>query len=106
MGQIAFSNARTLFFKELAVAMINGVIWGLVVGLVAYIWFGNITLGVVIGTALVFNQIGAAVAGVGLPLLMRKMGIDPALAGTVVLTTITDIVGFGLFLGMGTLLLL
>lgn len=105
-GQIAYSNARTLLFKEVAVALINGLVWGFVLSLVALAWFGNPILGIVIGTALILNQLGAALAGVGLPLAMRKLGIDPALAGTVVLTTITDVVGFGLFLGMGTLFLL
>lgn len=106
MGQIGFSNARVLLTKELAVAVINGLLWGLVVALVALWWFGSPMLGAVIGSALILNQIGAAIAGVALPLGMRKLGIDPALAGTVVLTTITDVAGFGLFLGLGTLFLL
>ena len=106
MGQIAFSNARALLIKELAVAVINGLVWAVVVGVIALMWFGNPVLGIVIGSALILNQIGAALAGVTLPLAMRKFGIDPALAGTVVLTTITDVVGFGLFLGLGTLFLL
>lgn len=106
LGQIAFSNARTLLLKELAVALINGLVWGVVVGVIAQLWFGNPILGVVLGSALILNQLGAALAGVGLPLAMRKLGIDPALAGTVVLTTITDVVGFGVFLGLGTLFLL
>jgi magnesium transporter len=106
LGQVAFSNARSLLIKELAVALINGLVWGVVVGAIALLWFGNPMLGVVIGAALILNQLGAALAGVGIPLAMRKLGIDPALAGTVVLTTITDVVGFGVFLGLGTLLLL
>ncbi|MES1928331.1 magnesium transporter [Salinisphaera dokdonensis CL-ES53] len=106
MGQIGFGNAKTLLVKELAVAVINGVLWGAVVGVVAQIWFGDPTLGVIIAVALVLNQIGAAIAGVTIPLAMKKMGIDPALAGSVVLTTITDVIGFGAFLGLGTLFLL
>jgi len=106
LGQIGFANARTLLLKELAVALINGVLWGGVVGVVAQVWFGNPILGVIIAAALVINQLGAAIAGVGIPLAMKKMGIDPALAGSVVLTTITDVIGFGAFLGMGTLFLL
>ncbi len=106
LGQIGFSNAKTLLLKELAVAVINGILWGVVVGVVAQLWFGSPTLGVIITVALVINQIAAALAGVAIPLAMKKMGIDPALAGSVVLTTITDVIGFGVFLGLGTLFLL
>ncbi len=106
LGQIGFSNAKTLLRKELAVAVINGILWGVVVGVIAQVWFGNPTLGVIIAVALVVNQIGAALAGVAIPLAMKKMGIDPALAGSVVLTTLTDVIGFGVFLGLGALFLL
>jgi len=106
LGQIGYANARTLLVKELAVAVINGVLWGVVVGVVAELWFDNLRLGIIIAVALMVNQVGAAVAGVGIPLAMKKMGIDPALAGSVVLTTITDVIGFGAFLGLGTLFLL
>ena len=106
LGQIGFSNARSLLIKELAVAAINGLLWAAVVGAIAYIWFGNLALGGVIAGALIINQMIAALAGVGLPLGMRKMGIDPALAGSVILTTVTDVVGFGVFLGLGAAVLL
>lgn len=106
LGQIGFSNARALLVKELAVAAINGLVWAIVVAGLAYLWFGNLALGGVIAGALVINQIVAALAGVGIPLGMRKLGIDPALAGSVVLTTVTDVVGFGVFLGLGALILL
>jgi len=106
LGQIGFANAKTLLIKELAVAVINGILWGVVVGVIAQVWFGNPVLGVIIAVALVINQIGAAIAGVAIPLAMKKMGIDPALAGSVVLTTFTDVIGFGAFLGLGTMFLL
>jgi len=106
LGQIGTSNARLLLLKELAVAVINGVLWGVVVAAIALVWFGDPMLGAVIGVALTINQVIAAVAGVGLPLAMKQLGIDPALAGSVVLTTITDVVGFFTFLGLGALLLL
>lgn len=106
LGQIGFANARTLLIKELAVAVINGVLWGVVVGVIAQLWFGNPVLGVIIAVALIINQIGAAIAGVAIPLAMKKMGIDPALAGSVVLTTFTDVIGFASFLGLGTMFLL
>lgn len=105
LGQIGLSNARTLLIKEAAVAVINGLLWGIVLGIVADLWFGSPALGVIIAAALLLNLIGAALAGVTIPLAMRKLGIDPALAGSVVLTTITDVIGFGAFLGLGALFL-
>lgn len=106
LGQIGFANARTLLLRETAVALINGLLWGVVLGVTAQLWFGSPALGIIIAVALLLNLIGAALAGVAIPLGMRKVGIDPALAGSVVLTTVTDVVGFGVFLGLGTLFLL
>ncbi|WP_348760871.1 magnesium transporter [uncultured Salinisphaera sp.] len=106
LGQIGFANARALLAKELAVALINGILWGVVVGGIALVWFGDMTLGLVMAVALVLNQLNAAITGVAIPLAMKKMGIDPALAGSVVLTTFTDVVGFAAFLGLGTLFLM
>lgn len=103
LGQIARGNTRTLLAKEVALSCINGLLWGLVLGTIAWLWFGNIVLGAIIAVALVGNQLNGAMAGVWLPLLMKKMGIDPALAGGVVLTTFTDVGGFFLFLGLGAL---
>src|SRR5699024_6477222 len=102
LGQIGFSNARTLLAKETAIAVINGILWGIVVGVIAQLWFGSPALGVIIAMAMLLNLLGAALAGVAIPLGMRKMGIDPALAGSVVLTTVTDVIGFGAFLGLGS----
>ena len=106
LGHIGGSNARSLLFKEMSVAIINGIVWSLVVAVIVLVWFGNPMLAVVIGLAMVINQVIAAASGVGLPLLMRRLNIDPALAGSVVLTTITDVVGFAAFLGLGALILL
>jgi magnesium transporter len=106
LGQIGYTNARSLLFKEISVAVINGLLWATVVGIVAIAWFGNPVLGAVIASALIINQLTAALVGVGLPLAMRRLGIDPALAGSVVLTTVTDVVGFASFLGLGALFLL
>lgn len=106
LGQIGYNNARTLLLKELAIALINGIVWGLVVGGIALFWFHNLTLGLIMGAALIINQLNAAITGVAIPLGMKKMGIDPALAGSVVLTTFTDVVGFAAFLGLGTLFLM
>ena len=106
LGQIAFSNARMLFLREIAIALLNGLLWAIVVATVVQIWFHNWKLSAVIALAMIINQLCAAASGVGLPLLMRRMGIDPALAGSVVLTTVTDVVGFFAFLGLGALILL
>lgn len=106
LGQIGSSNLRALLTKELLVALLNGLLWGAVTGIAAAIWFHGIGIGLVIFAALVINLVAAAGAGVLVPLTLKRMGIDPALAGTVVLTTVTDVIGFLAFLGLGSLLLL
>ena len=106
LGQITRRNARPLLLKELAVATANGLLWAVVVALVALLWFGNGGIAVIIAVALIANLAIAAVSGVAIPLVLRRLGIDPALAGGVVLTTVTDVVGFIAFLGLGTLFLL
>jgi len=106
MGQITPGNARALLRKELGVGGLNGLLWALVIGLCATLWFASATIGIVIALAIIINISVAALAGVGVPLLLEKLDIDPALSGSVVLTTVTDVVGFLAFLGLGTLLLL
>lgn len=103
LGHIERSNLGWLFNRELAVGLLNGVVWALVVALVAILWFHDITVGVVIALALVINLVAGAVAGTLLPAILKSLGIDPALAGGVLLTTITDVVGFFAFLGLATL---
>jgi magnesium transporter len=106
LGQVERSNARWLLAKELGVALYNATAWSIVVGLVTMWWFGTWKIGLVIALALAANLLCAAVAGFAVPLALKRFGIDPALAGGVVLTTITDVVGLSAFLGFGTLLLL
>jgi magnesium transporter len=106
LGQIGFGNLRALVAKEVLVALYNGAIWAVVVGVVAGLWFSDAKLGGVIGAAMLINLVVAALAGVFVPLALKRMNIDPALAGGVVLTTFTDVVGFLSFLGLGTLVLL
>jgi magnesium transporter len=106
LGQIGFGNLRALVAKEVLVALYNGVIWAVVVGVVATLWFSDFKLGLVIGAAMLINLLNAALAGVFVPLALKRMNIDPALAGGVVLTTFTDVIGFLSFLGLGTLVLL
>lgn len=85
--------------------LLNGLVWALVVAAAAGLWFHDPRLGLVIAVAMVANLICAALAGVGIPLGMRALGIDPAIAGGVLLTTVTDVVGFFSFLGLATLIL-
>lgn len=106
LGQVGASNARILLWKEIRVALINGVLIGGIVGLIALIWFHSPMLSLVIAMALVLNFCAAATAGVLLPLLLKRMNIDPAVAGTVVVTAVTDVMGFFCFLGLATLILL
>ena len=106
LGQVGASNARILLWKEFRVALINGVLIGGIVGVVALIWFHDWPLSLVITSALVINFCAAALAGVLVPLLLRRLNIDPAVAGTVVVTAVTDVMGFFSFLGLATLILL
>ncbi len=106
VGQVGPANARSLLRKELAVAALNSLLWATVVALVATAWFRDYRLGIVIALAMIVNLLTAALAGSLIPLALRRMDIDPALAGGVVLTTVTDVIGFVAFLGIATLCLL
>jgi len=105
LGHVGDSNSRALLNKELAVGFLNGVIWALLLATVVAIWKQDLMLGGVIAFAMLMNMTAAGLAGVSIPLLLKKMNIDPALAGSVILTTITDVVGIFAFLGTATLLL-
>jgi len=106
LDQIVKSNMRWLATKELGVGLLNGLVWSVVVAVVTYLWFENIGLAIIIGVALILNLIAASISGVAVPLTLKKMGLDPALSGAVVLTTVTDIVGFLSFLGLASIFLL
>lgn len=106
LGQIAGNNKIWLFNKELWVGLTNGVIWALVVGMIAHFWFGNIQISLVIAIAILINMTVANLAGIAIPLILKKFKIDPALSGAVILTTVTDVAGFLSFLGLATLIIL
>jgi len=106
LGQIGAANVSALLKKELQVALINGVLWAIVVGAVTLVWFHSIGLAFVIATALLLNQLNGCLSGVYLPLFLKKIGVDPALAGSVILTTFTDVGGFFALLGLGSIILL
>lgn len=105
LGHIGESNSRILLYKELAVGFLNGIIWALLIATVVAIWKQDFMLGGVIAFAMLMNLTAAGIAGVTIPLFLKKMNIDPALAGSVILTTVTDVVGIFAFLGTATLLL-
>ena len=106
LGQISKTNARSLVYKETAVGILNGLVWACAVSLLSILWFGDLALGLIIGLAMAINLIIAAMAGSLIPLTLKRMGIDPAIAGGVILTTVTDVVGFMTFLGLATLFLM
>jgi magnesium transporter len=105
LGQLGTSNYRSLIKKEISVGLFNGLIWALVVATLSIIWFGNFSIGLVIAFALIVNLVAGALAGAVIPVILRQLGIDPAIAGGVVLTTVTDVVGIIAFLGLATLVL-
>ena len=102
-GRVTSANIRALINKEVAVSGLNGIIWSLVIGLITYYWFSDLLLSLIIALAIITNLVVAAFSGAFLPLLLSKLRIDPALAGGVILTTITDVIGFVAFLGLAAL---
>ncbi|KJS07983.1 MAG: magnesium transporter [Gammaproteobacteria bacterium BRH_c0] len=102
LGQVSRNNLRWLFNKEFMVGCLNGMLWALVMGTIASLWFGDYTIGLVIGAAMAINLVTAAVAGCLLPVILQSLRIDPALAGSMALTTVTDVMGFFSFLGLAT----
>ena len=106
LEQINTSNIRWLFKRELAVSILNGIVLSILVGLVTFGWFKDITIAILISCALVINLISSVIAGILVPLILRKFNQDPAIGGSVVVTTVTDVVGFVSFLGLATIYLI
>ena len=106
LEQINTSNIRWLFKRELAVSILNGIVLSILVGLVTFGWFKDITIAILISCALVINLISSVIAGILVPLILRKFNQDPAIGGSVVVTTVTDVVGFLSFLGLATIYLI
>ena len=106
LDQIVRSNVRWLATKEMGVGALNGIAWAVVVAIVTYLWFESPGLSLIIGTAMIVNLVVASISGVVVPLVLKRFGFDPALSGAVVLTTVTDIVGYLSFLGMASAFLL
>ena len=106
LEQISNSNLGWLFKRELAVAILNGIILSLIISLVTYIWFNQLILSALIAAAMIINLLSSVVAGVFVPIILRRLNQDPAIAGSVIVTTVTDVVGFVSFLGLATIFLL
>ena len=100
LGHISPSNSRWLLTRELGVAVLNGALWAFVISLIAFMWYRDLLLSYIIASAMLINLITAALAGAYLPLFLKRIKIDPALAGSVALTTVTDSIGFFAFLGL------
>ena len=105
-GQVSARNSPALLRKELAVGMLNGILFSIVIAAIAMIWYDDIPLGLVMAAAILINLIAGALAGALIPVILKRMSIDPALAGGVVLTTVTDVIGILAFIGLATFLLL
>jgi len=106
LGEVDFKNAKDAIKKEIILALSNGLLFGLLMGIIAILWFHDIKLGLVISSSMLINLLSAGLTGATIPLLLKKLGIDPAVGSTVLLTTVTDVVGFFSFLGLATLVLL
>jgi magnesium transporter len=100
LGHIDASNVRWLLSREFFVGVINGALWAVVVAAATYVWFWDLKISLIIGAAIIINLVVAVMAGAFLPIWLKRLKIDPALAGSVLLTTITDVVGFFAFLGL------
>ena len=106
LQQINQSNLKWLYKREIAVSIVNGILLSVLVGGITYLWFSDIIIATLICFAMVVNLICSAVAGIFIPITLRKINQDPAIAGSVVVTTVTDVIGFFAFLGLATLFLI
>ncbi|MBS4536824.1 magnesium transporter [Clostridium sp. D2Q-11] len=105
LGELTIDNTKKVLLKELGIGIFNGIAIGLSIGILSFLWEKNIIFGVVIGVAMILNMLIAAISGFGIPIILKKLNIDPALASAVFVTTMTDVLGFFFFLGLATLLI-
>jgi magnesium transporter len=103
LGHISSSNVRWLLNRELAVGFFNGLLWAAIIAIITLLWFNDMQLAWIIAAAIIINLLVAALSGAALPIILKRQRIDPALAGGVILTTITDVVGFFSFLGLASI---
>lgn len=105
LGEVSWKSGKTILLKEIAVGINNGIVTGIIAGIVAYLWKGNYMLGLVLGGAMTINVVVGGIVGTVVPLVLKKLNVDPAIASSIFVTTFTDAVGFLSFLGLATLLL-
>ena len=105
LGELNFKNMKKVFFKEIGVGVVTGVVIGFIIGVLGYIWEGNFMFGIIISVAMLLNMIVATITGYLVPVVLKKFKVDPALASSIFVTTFTDILGFFFFLGLATLLI-
>ena len=106
LDQINSANINWLLKRELAVSILNGMVLSVLVGTITYAWFQDFTIAILIALALIINLISSVIAGIIVPLVLRKFKQDPAIGGSVVVTTVTDVIGFVSFLGLATIYLI
>ena len=106
MQEFSTSSAWRFAYRECAVGVVNGILFALIAGVVSYIWFGDLMIAVILGGAMIVNLVIAGLTGTLIPLSLLRFGVDPAVASSVFITTITDVVGFFVFLGLAALFLL
>ena len=106
LGNVSSTNSKSLLVKEISIGLLNSLLWACVIGVLSSYWFNNYLIGVVIGIAMIANLGFAALSGVLIPIMLKRIGVDPGLGGGVILTTITDVIGFSSFLALGTIFLL
>jgi len=105
-GQVSARNSMAILRKELAVGILNGLVFSTIIAAIAYLWYGNVGLGLVMAFAIIINLVAGALAGALIPVILKRMSIDPALAGGVVLTAVTDVIGILAFVGLASYMLL
>ena len=105
-GQLSARNAPAMLRKELLVGLLNGMVFSLLLAVIAWLWYDDLRLGFVMAVAILLNLFAGALAGAVIPMVLRRMSIDPALAGGVVLTTVTDVIGILAFVGLASYLLI
>lgn len=105
LGEVSWKSGKTILLKEIAVGINNGIVTGIIAGIVAYLWKGNYMLGLVLGGAMAINVVVGGIVGTVVPLVLKKLNVDPAIASSIFVTTFTDAVGFLSFLGLATMLL-
>lgn len=105
LGELNFKNMKKVFFKEVGVGLLTGIVIGFIIGVLGFMWEGNFIFGIIIGVAMILNMIVATITGYLVPIVLKKFRVDPALASSIFVTTFTDVLGFFFFLGLATILI-